>query len=332
MPKENNQGSGVQSNAGAGAGLAAAQAPVDLGPGKSATQQFIEAHAPIVLPANIQPSGQAAPGQEGAAGPTGGAANQAAGGEGQMLLNRYDMSTPEGAQQADAFVRQQQSAAATAQNLLQRYAKYDPLIEEIEHNPAVTKGVIGVLKGAREGTLGDDSSGSAQVQAPELIVEVAKDEYGQPTGEAKVDPESLKAYTEHVASQAANRAVSSALSSHEKKNSMRQGIEHFTGAHPEVSKEQVDGMLAEMRALPPEQMLERLYGGYKAHLGGQSAELAAEHRGQDMVYDQVERAQQLGPTLATQAGGQQRRPNIAEQMLTELLEADQADAPTGLFE
>jgi len=326
-----NQGQPADGGQAGGAASGAPAQPFQLKPDGSVTRDFVNQFAPLVLGASDAPAGNAGGNAQGAPTPQGAAGAGSGDGASNLLMGRYDISTPAGLQQADAFMRQQQSLAAQAQNLLKRYQRYDPLIEEIEQDPRVAQGIIGVLQSAREGA-GGAAPGSDAQAPPELVVKMEKDEYGQPTG-ATVDPASLAAYTNHIATAAANRVLSSALRTQQQKDQLRQGIDNFRRHRPEVSEEQVTSMLQLIKDAPPEKILELLYTGVgNQGAGGQAPIIAAEQRGQDMVFEQISRAQGLGPTLSSQGGGQPQRPNAATIMLQEMLAMDRADGGRKLLD
>jgi hypothetical protein len=246
------------------------------------------------------------------------------------LLGRYDL-TPDGLGQADAWLRQQQSEKQAAQNALARYQKYDQLIEEIENDPAVTQGVIDVLR--NRGQVPSANSGAGAATPPEISVELETDEFGTPTGKAKVDPAQFAALVDQRAREVAAEQTSSSLQASEQKRSMAEAVKSFGDRHKELTPEEISGMLQKVRELPPDQAMELIYNGAKTQMFGENSELAAEQRGQDQLFNQLERAQSMGPAVgALPGGGEKAQPNLQQQLMNELKEADRAENPTGLFD
>jgi hypothetical protein len=240
--------------------------------------------------------------------------------------------TAEGFAQADAFMRQTQSRADRAERELNRYEEYNPLIEEIEQNPRVANGVIDVLKG-RNTPAGETGSGADT--PPDLKIEVETDEFGTATGKGTVDMGALQEWQRSIISearQAGAQAASSALQTSERTKVMNEGVKSFKDSHEELNDSQVKEMLQMMKDLPPAEAMELLYNGAKGRLTGIDPAQAARQEGQDEAFEQMRRAESLGPAVGAMPGGAEKPQNFQQRMMAELKAVDQEEDLQGVFD
>jgi hypothetical protein len=91
-------------------------------------------------------------------------------------------------------------------------------------------------------------------------------------------------------------------------------------------------MLQMMKDLPPAEAMELLYNGAKGRLTGIDPAQAARQEGQDEAFEQMRRAESLGPAVGAMPGGAEKPQNFQQRMMAELKAVDQEEDLQGVFD
>jgi len=202
-------------------------------------------------------------------------------------MGRYD--TPE---EMEEHAMKFQSLADQYRPLAEKANDYKVLLAELEENPDFQKHVTSYF----------DEGGAAPKQAESLPVQQKVDEYGVPTGELELDPDTFR----RLVAEEARKEAQAMVQQQTQQRTYEEQIEHLKASRG-LDDSQVQHFIREMNQ-PNSFSLEALYDLYAM----EDNKARAVNEGRREVVDRIRQTQARGPAVGATTGSPEQEKSFAE--------------------
>jgi hypothetical protein len=216
----------------------------------------------------------------------------------EKILGKFDtvQDLEKAYQASESALGTAQQNLSSAKPAVELAGKYETLLKAVDGNPELRKHIVNFY---------------SKEQTPDMRREV--DEDGDPTGNLTLSPNQLS----NMIQQEVQKAVQSAKDDVQREQNQQQEVAEFEAQvrkqYPDVSDEALKEFYEKVKS--GQVTLMDIYSGVNRGLG----EAAAENRGRTEVVDQVERVQNMTPSLGTVAGHVEVDQSLEEAMADDIV-------------